>query len=181
MPSRGVPRLLAAQHSCHLVDSLVSLDVASARCGDRLMTVFTDHALGDHDLSVGQRRDLGEVGNDHHLMSSPEARQRLGDRSRRRSTNPGIDLVEDERLRCFGKNEAQCKHGASQLATTCNSGEWKQRQARVGRDQEGDVVARRLAANGDLHLCVRHRQGTHDVANSGGQCRRAGPSHGRNG
>ena len=43
----------------------------------------------------------------------------------------------------------------------------------VGGDQERHVVAGRLVADGDLHLGVRHRQRAHDLADGGGQLRRA--------
>ena len=137
------------------------------------------HRLRHHDLGVGKRGDLGEVGHAHHLMAPPEPGERLGDGGRRGAADAGVDLVEHQCLRRFGQHQSQGQHRACQLATAGHPRQREHRQARVGGDEEGDIVTGSLAADGDVHLGMRHRQRAHDVAYCRRQARRARPTHSR--
>ena len=64
--------------------------------GDRLAA---DDRLGDGDLGVGDGGDLGEVGDDEHLVRLGHGGEGLADRRRRGPADPGVDLVEDQRRR----------------------------------------------------------------------------------
>ena len=133
--------------------------------------------LADHDLAVGERRDLGEVRDAHDLMTPPQTGERLGDRCCRRPADAGIDLVEHECLWGLGQHQAQGQHRACQFAAARDPRQRQQRQTRVGRDQERHVVAGGLVADRDLHLGVWHRQRSDHFANGSGKVRRAGPAH----
>src|SRR3954464_12359641 len=94
--------LLTTEHSGDLIDSLVAVDRFGSRHRRRIAAPSTDR-FGDDDLRVGKGRYLGEMRDDHHLMPAPRAAQALSPRRGGGAADAGIDLVEDERLRCLGQ------------------------------------------------------------------------------
>ena len=65
------------------------------------------------------------MGDDHHLMLTPEVGERFPDGQSRLASDPGIDLVEDHRRRRTRKHEAQSEHHAGKLATRCHFAQWR--------------------------------------------------------
>ncbi len=52
-------------------------------------------ALGDQQMPIGERRDLGQMGDADDLAMTTESRQPATDLKGRLAADPGVDLVED--------------------------------------------------------------------------------------
>ena len=82
--------------------------------------------LLDQDVAVGERGDLGQVGDDEDLGLLGEGRQAASDLHRCGAADPGVDLVEDEGRDRTGAGEAHLhgQHHPGELATrrSCSAG-----------------------------------------------------------
>ena len=102
--------------------------------------------LRHRDLGVGEGGDLGQVGDDEHLVVVAESGQRPADRDwrPRRRCRRRPRRTRAWAGRCvapFEQHEAQRQHGAGQLAARRHLGERQRRRPGVGGQQERDVVA----------------------------------------
>ena len=98
--------------------------------------------LCHHDVPVGERRDLGQVGDHEHLGGAGQRGEPAADLDRGLAADPGVDLVEDERRHRAGagQRDLEGQHHPGQLAA---GGALVQRRglgAGVGGQQELDVV-----------------------------------------
>ena len=119
----------------------ISLTRASSSSSAAPATVRpSDLVLRHEHVRVGERRDLREVRHAEHLVMAAQGRERAPDRGARLAADPGVDLVEHERRRRLGQHDAQRQHRARQLAARRGLGERPGGLARVGREQERDVV-----------------------------------------
>ena len=76
------------------------------------------------------------------LAPGGQRAQLLADGARRLAADAGVDLVEHERRRAgLGGDAHQREHHARELAARCGLAQRAGGHARVGRDQELDVVA----------------------------------------
>jgi hypothetical protein len=83
----GVP----TQKPAHLAYALFTIDLAHRRYGAALPL-----SLLDHEVPMGHRRDLRQVGHDYDLMVARDRNELSGDTMRDGAADPGVDLVEDE-------------------------------------------------------------------------------------
>ena len=72
-------------------------------------------ALGHQHLLVGERGDLREMRHDQHLVVTPDRGQRTAHCQSRLASHACVDLVENERRRCRGQDQAGSEHGPRQL------------------------------------------------------------------
>ena len=81
--------------------------------GDRAVA-----GLLDHDVPVGVRRDLGQVGDHQHLGVRASWASRRPTSTAARAADPGVDLVEDERRHRAGAGQRHLErqHHPGQLA-----------------------------------------------------------------
>ena len=137
-----------------------SPSTAATRCRRDLAVV----ALGHHDLGVGERRDLRQVGDDEHLGVGPGERgERPADRERRLAADAGVDLVEHQRARpgrAAGASSSTSRRASIARASSPPDATWRAARAarRVGGEQEGHVVAGRGLTDRHLRPGLRHGQ-----------------------
>ena len=97
--------------------------------------------LLDAEVAVGDARDLRQVRDGQHLGALREALQCRGDGVCRDASDPGVDLVEDERLPACDCRESQ--GDPRQLAARSRLGDRGERKAGVRADEERRLVAAR--------------------------------------
>ena len=164
------------QHPGQLAGPLGVLDHADAAGGDRAAGV-----LGHHQVPVGERGHLRQVGDHEHLVVAGQPGQPPADLHRRLAADPGVDLVEDQRRRAAGAGEDHLdgEHHPGQLAAGGALLQRQRRRARVGEQPQLDLVgavrarrrrstpatarvgsppAGRLGRDRHLDPGVRHRQ-----------------------
>src|SRR4051794_33852422 len=130
-----LPRVLAgrpvsiagAEHPDQLADHSITAEQLDARAGGRCRAVFHDR-----EVALGQRRDLGQVGDAENLPVAGKLAQVRTDGASGVAAHAGIDLVEHEQRLAILK---------------LLSG---RRGSALGRAQQGQHHARELAARGDL-------------------------------
>ena len=86
-------------------------------CGHGCGRAAVRPGLVDQQVPVRVRRDLRQVGHDHHLVPGGQAGQPTADLDRRPAAHPGVDLVEDHgrhRVRA-GQRHLEGEHHARQL------------------------------------------------------------------
>ena len=113
--------------------------------------------LGHHQVPVGERRDLRQVGHDEHLRGLGQPGQPPADLDRRPATDPGVHLVEHEgRDRVdAGQDHLDRQHHPGQLAA---GGAARQRPGRrAGCGRAGARPRRRRAAEGDPAAVGQHQ------------------------
>src|SRR5439155_56144 len=96
-----------------------------------------------HAIVAGRKgRDLRQVCDAQHLLGGRDVAQAASYGFRNASSDPGIDLVENERLsRFFGPADClEGKHDARELASGSDSGEGFQFLTFVGRNHKLDAV-----------------------------------------
>ena len=96
--------------------------------------------LDHRDVGIRECSHLGKVRHAEHLMSTSQPGQRSSHRRSRFPTDPGVDLVEDERRRCLRQHDSERKHRARKLAAGRGPGERPGCLTGVRREQERDVV-----------------------------------------
>ena len=89
------------------------------------------------------------MGNDEHLMVGPECRERTPHSDRRRATNSGIDLVEDQHWRAFGEYKAQGQHCSGEFSARGHLGQRLELHAGIRSKSECDITSGN-ASNLDL-------------------------------
>ena len=114
-------------------------------------------ALVDGDLRVGVCGDLREVGHDQHLVRRSEAGERAPHCERCLPADSRVDLVEHQRRRRFGDDQAEREHRPRKLATGGDPRERREVFARVGGEPVGDRVAG-LTVDVDLDARLRQRE-----------------------
>ncbi len=167
----GVGRLAdACQHARQLADAGVVEQELGVR--DRAAAGLT---LRDRQLRVGEGRHLREMRHTQHLVLTSQRGQRPPDGGARFSADTGVDLVEHEGGRRRREYDAKCKHRARELPAGGRPGQGPGRLARIGRQQEHDLVGavlprRRHVAglHGDLEPGRGHREGP-EIALHGGR------------
>ena len=82
----------------------VTVDDRHARVRPRCVASVAPPCLLHHDLRVGERRHLREVGDAQHLVRAAQRRERAPDREAGLAADPGVDLVEHQRRRRFGEH-----------------------------------------------------------------------------
>ena len=122
--------------------------------------------------------DLRQVGDDEDLVVAAQTGQRPAHGHGGLPADAGVDLVEDEGGGRLGEHEAQGEHGAGQLAARGDLGQRQRRRARVGGQEDLDVVARVLAPHLDLDPRPGHGQLGQVLLDAGGQLRSGGPAGG---
>ncbi len=100
-----------------------------ARCRSEVVT-SPSLDFAHHDVPVGERRDLGQVGDHHHLGGAGQHRQPAADLDRGLAADPGVDLVEDERRHRVGagQHHLERQHHPGQLAARGALGERPRRR-----------------------------------------------------
>ena len=90
--------------------------------------------LVDDDVPVGERGDLGQVGDDQHLPVARQPGQPATDLDRRPAADAGVDLVEDQRGHRVGAGQAhlQRQHDPGQLAAGRARADRQRRRAGCG-------------------------------------------------
>src|SRR5439155_1053262 len=104
----GGQELLAAEHALDFLPPLrfpERFDASVGRIAGQLL-----HA----EVAIGAAGDLRQVGDRHYLGAGREPLQRLPDRVRRLTADPGVDLVEDDRLAAADRGD--CERDARKLA-----------------------------------------------------------------
>ena len=89
------------------------------------------HGLLHHDLRVGERRHLREVGDAQHLVPRAECRSRRPTATPASPPMPGVDLVEHQRRRRLREHHARRQHRTGELAAGRGPGQ------RAGRARPG--------------------------------------------
>src|SRR5438034_7052412 len=132
-----VRQALAPQHARQLGHPLGRGQRACRRDG----TLFL-HLFGDDDVVLGEGRDQRQVGDTEDLAAAAELAELAADDFGDRAADAGIDLVEDERgAPLVGGGEGlEREHDARQLAARGHAGERARLLARVGREEELDLV-----------------------------------------
>src|SRR5438874_3524615 len=132
-----VRQALAPQHARQLRHTLGRGQRACRRDG----TLFL-HLFGDDDVVLGEGRDQRQVGDTEDLAAAAELAELAADDFGDRAADAGIDLVEDERgTPLVGGGEGlEREHDARQLAARGHAGERARLLARVGREEELDLV-----------------------------------------
>ena len=98
--------------------------------------------LGDHEVVVGERGDLGQVRDDDDLAAVGQPREPAPDLHRGLAADAGVDLVEDVRADGLlgGGHDLDGEHHARQLAAGGRAGQRPGLGARVRGEQERHVV-----------------------------------------
>ncbi len=91
MPGRGIVATGGAHHAPDLRDHAVALERLTVAPAGSAAVV-----LGDGEVDIGPRGDLGQMGDRDHLPAGRDVAQLLADDRGRVATDPGVDLVEDQ-------------------------------------------------------------------------------------
>ena len=100
------------------------------------------HSLGDVQVRVGVRRDLGQVGDAQHLVVARQPPQAAAHRVGRAAADARVDLVEHEGRRVVRRGEhlLDGQRHPRQLAARRDARQRPRRLAGVGGEQEGHLV-----------------------------------------
>ena len=94
--------------------------------GEFVDPVFSRHGMDgcngpvplDHDVVIGERRHLRQVGHAEHLATPGQGGQLATDGERRTSADPRVDLVEGNDVRVAGTTgEPKCQNQAAELTS----------------------------------------------------------------
>jgi hypothetical protein len=119
------------------------------------------------------------MGHDHYLAVLREPGEPTSDLNGDLATNPGIDLIEDQRasLVIGSKNDFQGEPHSRQLTTRGHPAEAAQLAPRIGCEQQLDPVGTRRPELGACYLkaqsSVRHRQGSEFINHQIPECGRS--------
>ena len=160
----------AAQHPRDLLDARRALQRRDLRAG-RLAVGELAHPQ----VTVTERRDLRQVGDAQHLCRATERGELAPDDLRDRAADAGVDLIEDHAGAAgFGarsEGDLHREREPRELAARGDLRERSRRLARIGRDQELDVLEAAGRAVGGcgrvqrhLEAAARHAQGLHPRA-----------------
>src|SRR5581483_3643162 len=152
--------LLAAEHPLELRLPLVVVE-----CGDARVGRLARHLL-HAEVPVRECSDLREVRDRDHLRAFGEALQHAADRVRGLPADPGVDLVEDERLAACNRGDRE--RDAAELAAGRGLGERAEREARVRADEEDRLVGAGRAEVALAQLAHELALAHADVAELGG-------------
>src|SRR5512133_335687 len=97
----GGEKLLAAKHALNFLPPLRLSERFDARVG-RIA-----RQLLHTEVTIGSARDLRQVSDRQHLGARCKPLQRLPDRMRRLTADPGVDLVEDDRLAAADRGDRE--------------------------------------------------------------------------
>ena len=163
--------LLSAEHPLELGLPLVVaelLDSRVRRVARRLL---------DPEVAIGERGDLGKVRDRHDLSMLGEPPEQSADRVRRLAADPGVDLVEDERVAAGHGRDGE--RDPRELASRGCLRDRRERQSRVRADEEDGLVASgraRLVALAQLadELALAHADAAQLGGDGVGERRRCG-------
>ena len=127
---------------------------------------------------VGERGDLGKVGHHQHLAIRRDLRERRAEGEGRSPTDARVDLVEDHGGRAAHGDQSQGQHRPGQLAAGGHLGQRQDGFARVGPEQERDVLAGVALTDGHFQAGLGHGQGLQTFLDSPAQLGGATPAGG---
>ena len=130
-------------------------------------------------MLIGERGDLGEMGDHEDLVGCRKVGQRRADRVGDVATDTGIDLVENEGGWAGTEHKAERQHGASELTPGGDACERLRIVAGIGREPERHLVAC-FASNRHLQPCASHRQTDQMLLDGGRQTRSRFAAGGQN-
>jgi hypothetical protein len=145
-------RKITRQHARHLVDTFVVAQGSRRGEGDPLANF-----LRDRHLVRRLCRHLRQMRHHQHLVSHPEVSERISDRYGRRTTDAGVDFVEDECRWGLRQHQSQGQHRPRQLATRRHFGQGGWFTPWVGRYEEGHLITCRVTRHISAHLHLHAR------------------------
>ena len=161
------------------LDSSVTL-ASAADFLDRRPGAGAGRVLLHDQMPVPERRNLGQMGDDQHLILLAEGGESVPNGYGRFATDAGVDLVKDERggatgsLPPPGQQEPDGQHGPGQLPPGRHFAEREQRLSGIGTEQPADGLAGPIWTDLHLKAGLRHRQLAEDRLD-----RRREPASGR--
>ena len=141
---------IAGEHARELGARVVE---QQRRAGPRPALPF---GFDDRDVGVGEGRDLRKVRHTEHLVLTSQPGEGSTHCRPRFAADARVDLVEHQRRRRFRQHHTERQHRARELAAGRGLGEWPSRLARIGSEEEGDVVGA-VVGHGALHRHLEHR------------------------
>ena len=133
MSLRGARLLLTGEHPGQLLHPTGVVERDHIALGHAAVL-----GLGHHQVPVGVRRHLRQVGDDEHLGDLGQPGQPAADLHRGAAADPGVDLVEDEgrdRVRP-GEHHLQREHHPGQLAAGGTARQWPRRRSVMRAEQQ---------------------------------------------
>ena len=127
-------RVGIAEHPRDLRDPVLAVNLLHVAGGQ----AATGH-LAHHEVPLRAGSDLRQVGDDQHLAAPRHLRQRGAHLGPDLATDPGVDLVKDQRRHLVvpGQHHLEREHDPGELAPRCRTGERTRLQAGVEPDHEG--------------------------------------------